>query len=216
MLEVDTRPPSIASLEKGQMEQWPVSSYFEMLRDEVPELFLVKLRQSQIFIYEESYGRAFLEGFDEPEARDLCGHLRRAISETQLVKIATECGLACEIHSNKKHSEHHRVIRIGRLFLTCSVVRTPQQKPRFARYRQQASVSPLFAFPTLDFLQPPEGSDKESRYVVIVHGPDACAFNRPGFLGIGVPDEKWKRWLEWTPVDALLEAQALRRIVTDQ
>lgn len=188
----------------------PVSSYYEVLRDEIPTILLEKLRQSQRFIYEEAYGRAFMDIFPEPEARDLIGHVRRALFETQLAKIAAECGLPCEVHTNKKRTEHHRVVRIGRLDLTAACVRSRKQKPRFAHYRTQASISSLFAFPTFDFLPKPESYNKDRLYIVVIHGPDPRAINRHGFVCIGIPDKNWRQWLELVSVDELLEAQKLR------
>jgi hypothetical protein len=199
-----------SEMQQGQ----PVSAYFEILRDEIPTPFLEKLRQSGRFIYEEAYGRAFLDIFPEPEARDLCGHIRRAIYESQLLKIANECGLACEVHSNKKRTEHHRVVRIGRLCLTASFVQTSQQKPRYAKYRNQAALSPIYAFPTFDFLPKPENYNHDEIYAVVVHGHDHRTINRPAFLSVGIPNRRWKDWLELVPVDVLLEAQKQQRQTT--
>jgi hypothetical protein len=203
---------SLAGWSAYMGDGFPGSPYFELLRDEIPHSFLVKLQQKSRFIYEEAFGRAFHDPLlPRSEAKDLYPHIRRALFEAQLDAIASETGMVCETRTTKRGTAHYRVVRVGRILITASAVHSPHDKPRPAAFRQDtADLNQLQLFPPSNALVSPVELKSKSVYVVIVHGPHLSALNEPGFIGFGVPREDWRRWLEMVPLTTLLDAQKER------
>lgn len=164
---------------------------------QVPAAFVNELQRLLPKIYQESFASCFHEAaWDEPEARDLVGHVRRAIVEAQVRRLAKKAGIIATPLKNRRKTASHTLVRAGRIVFTVSAISREARMARAAHFRKQhAAVNHIFTQPTLAGLdiEPPELFEAGEIYAILFHGPSAGNPKELGFACFGFPDSESRR-----------------------
>jgi hypothetical protein len=147
--------------------------------------------------------------YTRPEAWDVFPHERRAHVETRLQGLTEDfVGIRVESQFNKV-GNCHKVIRSGGVLLTVSAVPTPNRMVRSAKHRKLYASG---AAGNVDFRQSFFVVDDHNRLVIGLHDPAVLeegliygvvyyspAEDNPlgvGYVGVGFPDARYRRYVE--------------------
>ena len=189
------------------------TALLQALARNIPARFLKRVLQVLPQVYVEAYARTYkdpLFGRDSPEAHDLIGQERHYIFQAKLPEVASECKLGCAAALNPRSTGSYRVIRAGQFVLTASSVRSPNDRPGFALFRKKlAAVNNLLDQRVLEFMPLAEiqSADVGTFTGIIIHGPQLHNPSEVGFVSLGIPSPRQKRWVFCEPLDYILQAQ---------
>ena len=189
------------------------TALLQTLAHNIPAHFLERVIQVLPQVYAEAYARTYkdpLFGPDSPEAHDLIGQERHYIFQAKLHEIASECKLSSVATLNPRGTGSYRVIRAGQFVLTASSVRSPNDRPRFALFRKKlAAVNNLLVQRVLEFMPLAEiqSADVGTFTGIIIHGPQLHNPAEVGFVNLGIPSPRQKRWVFCEPLVYILRAR---------
>ncbi len=133
-----------------------------------------------------------MDDFDETEARDLHGHVRRARCEEALARAAEETGLQNFVEMNSRRSYSHRVVATDRFFLVQCYHPNAGEIVRFAQHRgTYAALAQVDLFRDVDDPRVPVG---KKVFGILQHGAHPTAKGRVGYSHIKFPNADVDRY----------------------
>lgn len=182
-----------------------------------PKQFLVRLSERQQSIYHQSIAMASTEAWTAAEAASVLPHIRRGFWESELRKVAVECGLRCfDMPFQDGESSTYVLVKARGMILTAHYVDGPHQFVREAESRKQnAAVNSWVNEHTNEnlLLHPLPRLGTKPIYLNLLHG---AFFMRSAngsvgiettscFLHLAIPEEAAKRYLyNWSAQEILL------------
>lgn len=131
--------------------------------------------------------------FDEPERHDLFPHHRRAIIERELRGVAKRHGLTGSPQKNRRKTSSFTQLVSGRVILTASAVREPDEIVRYADFRLTFARNSQLCL----FGEPEPVLPNAPLYALVLHGPGAVETDeegnsfissaKPGFVKVVFP-----------------------------
>lgn len=143
------------------------------------------------------------KSFPPWEAHDLRPHYRKAQFDSEWREVAKRHGLAATPEPNWGRNCFHTRVVAGRVILTASAVRTPDEIVRYAAFRDSYARSNIRYFPILeeDMGLPPPAPD-DPLYAILIHGA-ARGQKAPYFADIVFPAAEVKTYVARLPLFAL-------------
>lgn len=142
----------------------------------------------------EAYRSAtiMMRDFDETEAGDLHGHVRRARCEEALARTAEEIGLQCVVRTNSRRSYSHRVVVTDRYLLVQCHHPNAREMVRFAEHRENYA-SPGQGNLFRDVADPPIPVGKKV-FGILQHGQHPKAKGTVGYSYLNFPNADVDRY----------------------
>lgn len=203
-----------------------VERFRKRVPDDVLTALVVSIRQGT-----RDAGSRLREALDmgrytPPEARDVFPHERRAHVETRLQALAEDfAGLRVESHFNKVGNSH-KIIRANGVLLTVSSMSTPNRMVRATKHQK---VYASRAGGNLDFRQSFFVVDHQNRlaigrydpalleegliYGVVYYSPAEDNPLGVGYVGVGFPDGRYRRYVETLNLTQLFPATVVSTTV---
>lgn len=174
------------------------------------ESFTDNLRSMYPLTFQELRGRRRPEVF-----RYALGDERHWLGMEALYETSKAAGFEPEFKFNLRRTSRYSVVRAGRLVLTSSRVRSPDEKIRISGFRNSLAV---LNRPSLFSRHQPTG--KEDLFGVIVHGCFEQDLKRLGFLRIVLPATNMRplasldilRYLAASPVPLGAEEERIQHV----
>ena len=171
---------------------------------------------------------AYRDAYDECRsrprevARDLRGHLRRALIEERWPIVAqrfADEGITVRYRPNHTRTSFYAELRFGRVILTQSYVESPETIIRRAEYRSTLARPNQ---PDL-FCENPPPLPTDPLYAILIHGEDSKQHN-PYFADIVFPDQKCQEYLGrvklfdlcWSSIEPLLQTTSQEEVIPDE
>lgn len=127
-----------------------------------------------------------MEDFDETEATDLHGHVRRARCEEALARAAAEVGLRCLVRTNSRRSYSHRIVATDRFLVVQCYHPNAREIVRFAEHRE-VYASPRQGDLFRDVGDPPIPVGKKV-FAILQHGQHPQVKGTVGYSHVKFPN----------------------------
>jgi hypothetical protein len=190
---------------------------FDYLAADLPRGFAEAMLVRMPLLYAEAYESVMHDPrFDEPEARYLHRHIRRALVEKSLRDIGGAHGMKVEMRrADGVGGPEHVMLSVARFCFTCCYLPALREFPQESRHREQYSLTNEHAAQVQMF---PVNSrpTEHGIYGIIFHREAAGDKSKLGTLSVGIPNEKCDDWLE-EPINLLdlADAQQSRELPQD-
>ena len=174
-----------------------------------PEAALRGIGQALTGAYRQSDD--YCQNLSYPQRHDLCGHLRRALAESNIENLMPlHHGVSVSSPPNNVKSAYHVLVRYEYIYLTISFVESPSTKPRKAVFRDQYALCSQ-----LDLFRPAEPAPNDGAlYGVLIHGPVKDYQAHPAFMYIVFPNKDWTDYVGGY-IDLLNRFPELRSTASD-
>lgn len=193
---------------------------FDLAVRDLPRSFVRDMQRLLPQVYREAHARSFTDpAWDEPEGHDVCGHVRRALTEKAFRKSAQSAGLHAHPYKNPGLTSFYTLVRAGNLLLTQSAIQFEWQMARPAMFRSQhAAVNRILMQPVIPGLgiETPNLDDGEDVYSILFHGPQLRNPRELGFAVIGFPYANSHRTAYKFSLDLIAKAQAGQSVTSEE
>jgi len=173
----------------------PTSFHRQLLLQNVRPSFLRGFIKALLWAYRRS-DEICRDNFDEPEAHDSVGDIRRGLIEGVLRSQAVRHGGQSKTPRNRPGTAYYTRVDFGRLRLTQCAVDSPGRIRRPADFRGEMAAESQLFFPAVRGRRADADVATARSYAVIYHGHflesrKLPGFNirEPDFLGISFPNE---------------------------